>query len=123
MATLQSTRVRWDDMPRERLSDKLERRYVSGEHITLAQFHLAKGCVVPSHTHANEQFAHVISGCVRFLTGADGRDVVDVRGGEVLMIPPGLPHSAEALEDSLVIDAFSPVRTDWLEQRDTYLRG
>jgi quercetin dioxygenase-like cupin family protein len=123
MTTLQATRIRWDEMPRERLNDKLERRYVNGEHITLAQFHLAKGCLVPTHSHSNEQLSHVLSGCLRFRVGAEGRDVVDVRGGEVLLIPPGLPHSAEALEDSVVADAFSPVRGDWNEKRDAYLRG
>ena len=123
MTTLQATRIRWDDMPRERLNDKLERRYVNGEHVTLAQFHLAKGCLVPTHAHPNEQISHVLSGWLRFRTGPEGKDVVDVRGGEVLMIPPGLPHSAEALEDSVVADAFSPVRADWIEQRDAYLRG
>lgn len=123
MTTLQATRVRWNEMPQERLNDKLERRYVNGEHITLAQFHLAKGCLVPTHSHPNEQLSNVLSGCLRFRMGAEGRDVVDVRGGEVLLIPPGLPHSAEALEDSVVADAFSPVRADWNEKRDAYLRG
>jgi quercetin dioxygenase-like cupin family protein len=123
MTTLQATRIRWDDMPRERLNDKLERRYISGEHITLAQFHLAKGCLVPTHSHPNEQLSFVMSGSMRFRMGAEGGDVVDVRGGEVLLIPPGLPHSAEALEDSVVSDSFSPVRTDWIEKRDAYLRG
>ncbi len=123
MNTSQATRVRWSDLPRERLSDKLERRYVTGQHLTLAQFHLASGCIVPTHTHESEQFAHVLSGCLRFRMGADGSDVVDVHGGEVLMIPSGLPHAAEALEDSIVCDAFSPVRSDWLAKRDDYLRG
>jgi quercetin dioxygenase-like cupin family protein len=123
MTTLQATRVRWEDMPRERLNDKLERRYINGEHITLAQFHLAKGCLVPTHRHANEQLSHVLSGSMRFRMGEEGKDVVDVRGGEVLMIPSGLPHSAEALEDSVVADSFSPVRADWVEKRDAYLRG
>jgi len=123
MNAAQAKLVRWNDLPRERLGERLERRYVSGEHLTLAQFFLARGCMVPTHAHANEQFAHVLSGCLRFRSGPEGRDVVDVRGGEVLMIPPGLPHSAEALEDSVVMDAFSPVRSDWIEQRDAYLRG
>lgn len=123
MSTMQASRARWNDQPWERLSDTLERRFVTGRHLTLAQFHLAKGCIVPTHQHESEQFAQVISGCLRFRMGADGAEVVDVRAGEVLMIPPGLPHAAEALEDSIVTDAFSPVRSDWLEQRDQYLRG
>jgi quercetin dioxygenase-like cupin family protein len=123
MTTLQATRVRWSDMPRERLNDKLERRYINGDHITLAQFHLAEGCLIPQHAHVSEQLCHVLSGCLRFRLGAEGQDVVDVHGGEVLTIPSELPHSAEVLEDSVVIDAFSPIRADWIEQRDAYLRG
>jgi quercetin dioxygenase-like cupin family protein len=122
MTATKTTHVRWDDMPGERLNDKLERRYVTGQHITLAQFFLAKGCIVPTHEHESEQFSFVLRGCLRFRLGAEGGAVVDVRGGEVLLIPSRLPHSAEALEDSEVSDAFSPIRGDWLAQRDDYLR-
>jgi quercetin dioxygenase-like cupin family protein len=122
MHTTQATRVRWNDMPRERLAERLERRYITGQHLTLAQFFLAKGCIVPVHEHESEQFAHVLSGCLRFRLGTDGAEVVDVAAGEVLVIPSHLPHAAEALEDSVVADAFSPVRSDWLEKRDDYLR-
>lgn len=122
MNITQATRVRWTDLPRERLGDKLERRYVSAQHLTMAQFFLAKGCLVPQHAHESEQFANVISGCLRFRIGAEGAEVVDVHGGEVLLIPSDLPHSAEALEDSVVSDVFSPVRADWLAKTDDYLR-
>jgi len=122
MTAIKTTLVRWDDMPRERLNDKLERRYVTGKHMTLAQMYLAKGCLVPKHDHESEQFSFVLQGCLRFRLGADGAEEVDVRGGEVLMIPSWLPHSAEALEDSVVSDSFSPIRADWVEKRDAYLR-
>jgi len=120
--TTKALHIRWDDLPRERLNDKLERRFVTGEHITLAQFFLARGCVVPTHDHDAEQFSHVLSGCLRFRLGKDGGEVVDVRAGEVIHLPARLPHSAEALEDSVVADSFSPVRVDWLDRRDDYLR-
>jgi quercetin dioxygenase-like cupin family protein len=122
MTVSQATHVRWDDMPKERLGDKIERRYVTGRHLPLAQFHLAQGCLVPTHEHESEQFAFVMKGCLRFRLGKDGAEVVDVKGGEVLMIPPHLPHSAEAIEDSVIADSFSPVRSDWIEKRDDYLR-
>lgn len=122
MTATRATHVRWDDMPRERLNDRLERRFVTGEHLTLAQFFLAKGCLVPTHEHESEQFAFVMQGHLRFRLGPDGAEVVDVRGGEVLMIPSRLPHAAEAIEDSVVSDAFSPVRSDWLARADDYLR-
>ncbi len=122
MNTTKATHIRWDAMPDERLNDKLERRFVTGERMTLAQFFLAKGCLVPQHEHESEQFSFVMKGCLRFRLGADGNEVVEVRGGEVLLIPSRLPHSAEALEDSVVSDSFSPIRGDWLEKRDDYLR-
>lgn len=122
MSDSRATHVRWSDQPRERLGPRLERRYVSGRHLTAAQFFLAKGCVVPTHDHESEQFANVVVGTLRFRLGSDGAEVVDVTAGEALLIPPGLPHSAEALEDSVVFDSFSPTRTDWLEKRDDYLR-
>jgi quercetin dioxygenase-like cupin family protein len=55
--------------------------------------------------------------------GAEGEQEVTVRSGEVLTIPPNLPHSAEALEDTLDVDIFDPPRQDWLDGNDAYLRG
>jgi quercetin dioxygenase-like cupin family protein len=77
----------------------------------LSEMRLTKGFVVPTHAHENEQFACVLSGKMRFGVGADGtaeRRTVDVSAGGVLHLPPHLPHSAEALEDSVVLDVFSP---------------
>ena len=122
MTTSKATLVRWNDLPGERLSDKLERRYITGQHITLAHFFLKQGWSAPAHDHESEQFAHVLQGRMRFRLGVDGADVVEVAAGEVLVIPSWLPHSAEALEDSVVADSFSPIRGDWLEKRDDYLR-
>ena len=122
MTAVKATHFRWDDMPGERMNEKLERRYVTGEKITIAQISLAKGCLVPRHDHESEQLCYVLQGCLRFRLGADGAEVVDVRAGEVLLLPSWLPHSAEALEDTVVSDTFSPIRSDWVEQRDAYLR-
>lgn len=117
-----AVRVRWDDLPRERLGPSLERRFVTGWHMTLGQFFLGRGAVVPAHEHENEQFANVLHGCLLFRLGPEGAEVVEVRGGEVLMIPPWLRHSVEALEDSVVADVFSPVRSDWLANRNDRLQ-
>jgi quercetin dioxygenase-like cupin family protein len=122
MKASSATLTRWDDMPRERLGPLLERRFITGEHITLAQFFLARGCVVPKHAHASEQITHVIRGKLRLRLGANLEDTFDVGPGEVLLIPSDVPHDAEALEDTMVFDAFSPIRKDWLERRDDYLR-
>jgi quercetin dioxygenase-like cupin family protein len=76
--------------------------------------------VVPRHDHPNEQVANVVSGRLRFVVGDE--EVV-VAAGESISLPGGVPHEVEALEDSLVLDVFSPVREDWVRGDDAYLRG
>ena len=79
--------------------------------------------MVPRHAHENEQITYVLEGALRFHLGATGAQEVIVRTGEVLTIPPNLPHTAEALEDTLDVDIFDPPRQDWLDGKDQYLRG
>ena len=114
---------RWDELPRERLNDMLDRRLVTGERVMLAHVYLKKGCVVPRHSHENEQVTYVLEGALRFWIGEEPGQQRDVRAGEVLVIPPNLPHKAEALEDTLDLDVFCPPRQDWLDGTDAYLRG
>jgi quercetin dioxygenase-like cupin family protein len=114
---------RWDDMPREKLNDLLERRLVTGERIMLAHVYLKKGCLVPRHFHENEQFSYVLEGALRFWIGEDEKEERVVSAGEVLTIPSNLPHKALALEDTLSVDVFCPPRQDWLDGSDAYLRG
>jgi quercetin dioxygenase-like cupin family protein len=113
---------RWDDMPKERVSDLLQRRLITGDRMMLAHVYLDKGCVVPKHSHENEQITYILEGALHFWLGEDGQEEVVVRAGEVLLIPSNLPHKAEALEDTLDIDIFSPPRQDWLDKTDDYLR-
>jgi quercetin dioxygenase-like cupin family protein len=113
---------RWDDLPRERLNPLLERRLITGGDLMIAHVYLAKGCIVPKHAHENEQLVYVLEGSLRFTLGEDESETVEVRAGEVLTIPRNLPHSAEALEDTLDVDVFHPPRADWLDGSDAYLR-
>ena len=113
---------RWDDMPREQVSDQLARRLITGDRMMLAHVYLDKGCIVPKHSHENEQLTYILQGALRFEIGEDGAEEIVVRAGEVLHIPSGVPHKAEALEDTLDVDIFSPPRQDWLDQTDSYLR-
>lgn len=112
----------WDEMPLESLNPMLDRRLVTGERMMIAQVLLKKGCVVPKHSHENEQITYIISGALRFLLGEAQDDEVVVRGGGVLVIPSNLPHSAVALEDTVDVDVFCPPRQDWLDGTDAYLR-
>ncbi|MDP9177367.1 MAG: cupin domain-containing protein [Gemmatimonadota bacterium] len=117
-----ATLHRWEDMPKERVNDMLDRRLVTGERVMLAHVYLKKGCIVPKHSHENEQITYILEGVLRFHLGDDQRETVDVHAGEVLHIPSNLPHQAEALEDTLDVDVFSPPREDWLNKTDSYLR-
>ena len=114
---------RWDDMPKEKMNDLLDRRLVTGERMMLAHVYLKKGCLVPRHSHENEQITYVLEGALHFWLGEDEKQEVVVHAGEVLTIPSNLPHKALALEDTLDVDVFSPPRQDWLDGSDAYLRG
>jgi len=113
---------RWDDMPKEKVSDSIDRRLVTGDRMMLAHVYLKKGCVVPRHQHENEQLTYILEGALRFWIGEDESQEVIVRAGEVLHIPSMVWHKAEALEDTLDVDVFDPPRQDWLDKTDDYLR-
>jgi quercetin dioxygenase-like cupin family protein len=114
---------RWEDLAKEQLNPQLSRRIVTGSRVMLAHVYLDKGCVVPRHTHDNEQMTYILEGTLRFWLGEGGEHVVDVAAGEVLHIPSGVPHMAEPLEDTLDLDVFAPPRADWLDGSDAYLRA
>ena len=121
-ATDQVTFYRWDSMKKERVSDMLERRLITGDRMMLAHVYLKKGCIVPKHSHENEQLTYILEGALKFSIGDDGSEEITVRAGEVLLIPSNVPHKAEALEETLDVDVFSPPRQDWLDKKDDYLR-
>lgn len=109
----------WEDVPREQMNPLLERRVIHGERLTLARVYLKQGCKVPLHNHENEQISNVMAGRLRFEIG--GQEKI-VGAGELVHIPSGVPHLAEALEDCVCLDIFTPAREDWLRGDDAYLR-
>jgi quercetin dioxygenase-like cupin family protein len=115
--------LRWNDIPKESVTTQLSRRLVTGDRMMLAQVYLDKGCLVPRHSHENEQITWIVEGALKFWIGADGEEEVIVRAGEVLHIPSNVPHQAEALEDTLDVDIFSPIRQDWLDHTDGYFHA
>jgi quercetin dioxygenase-like cupin family protein len=117
-----ATLHRWEDLPREELKEGIQRRLVSTERMMIAHVYLDSGAIVPRHEHENEQLTYILEGTLRFWLGEDDSQMVDVHAGEVLHIPSGLPHRAEALEQTLDVDIFCPPRQDWLDGSDTYLR-
>jgi quercetin dioxygenase-like cupin family protein len=111
---------RWADVPLETVTDQISRQLITGQQMMLAHVHIKKGAIVPKHQHHNEQFTYILSGVLRFWMGDDGAEVIDVKAGEVLHIPSNIWHKAEALEDTLDVDIFSPPRADWLNHTDSY---
>ena len=116
------TFYRWEDMPKERVSDVLDRRLITGDQMMLTHVYIKKGAIVPRHSHENEQITYILEGGLRFWIGEDESQVIDVLAGDVLHIPSQVQHKAEAHEDTLDVDIFSPPRQDWLDKTDAYLR-
>ena len=111
----------WAEMDREKVTDVIFRKVISGERAMLAQIFLEKGAVVPMHSHENEQFTVLLEGSLKFWIGEERAELV-LRAGEVLHIPSSVPNQAEALEDCLDLDVFCPPRQDWLDGTDDYFR-
>ncbi|MFZ0416499.1 MAG: cupin domain-containing protein [Candidatus Sulfotelmatobacter sp.] len=112
--------IPWHRIPLEDLNPLLQRQFVVGQEIMLARVLLKKGCIVPEHSHHNEQLTYILDGALKFWI--DGQEIV-VHAGEVLCIPAHMPHKAEALEDTVDLDVFNPPRADWINKTDQYLRG
>jgi quercetin dioxygenase-like cupin family protein len=109
----------WKDVEREHLNPQIAREMVVGDKIMLARVIMKKGAHVPLHHHHNEQVTYILEGTLKFNVG--GKEIV-VRAGEVLCIPPNMPHEAWAEEDTVDLDVFNPPREDWLNKTDDYLR-
>ena len=114
-----STLHRWADIAPEQMNPLTTRQYVVGANTMLARLVLKKGAHVPLHQHRHEQISHVVEGALIFLL--EDKEVT-VRAGEILCIPPHLPHEVMAIEDSVALDIFNPPRQDWIDGDDAYLR-
>ena len=112
--------IPWSTVELEELNPLLQRQLVVGGDIMVARVLLKKGCVVPLHSHHNEQVTYILDGALKFWI--DGKEII-VNAGEVLTIPRNMPHKAEALMDTVDLDVFNPPRADWLNKADQYLRG
>jgi quercetin dioxygenase-like cupin family protein len=108
-----ATLFRWDEIALEKITEMISQKIVTGQRQMLAQIYLKRGALVPMHHHDSEQMTYILQGALRYVVG--GEEII-VREGEVLHIPSGTPHQAEALEDTFELDVFSPVRSDWLRE-------
>ncbi len=109
----------WTRIEKEQVNPTFARQVIHGETMTVARVYLKKGGLVPEHSHHNEQISMMEQGTLRFVL--EGQELI-LKAGQVLRIPPNVPHSAEALEDSIAVDLFSPIREDWIRGDDAYLR-
>jgi quercetin dioxygenase-like cupin family protein len=115
----QAKYTKWDDIEVESLNALIGRQMIVGTNMMVARVLMKKGAIVPLHSHHNEQVSYILEGALRFFI--DGREIT-VSAGEVLCIPPHMPHEAIALEDTVDLDIFNPPRQDWLDKDDAYLR-
>jgi len=109
----------WDRVEKEQMNPLFARQVIHSEKMTVARVHLRAGCVVPEHSHHNEQISILEKGALKWVLGGVERVL---KPGDVLLIPPHVPHSVVALEDSIAMDLFSPIREDWIRGDDAYLR-
>ena len=115
----QASLHRWDAIPPEQLNPLLTRQFITGEKAMVSRIMLSQGCVVPEHSHHNEQISLILSGALEF-TFPD--QTLVAHAGAIVVIPAHVPHSARALEDTENIDLFAPPRQDWIDGSDAYLR-
>jgi unsaturated pyranuronate lyase len=115
MSGTRAALYRWDEIALDKVTEMLSRKVVSGDRQMLVQVYVKRGCLVPMHVHDSEQMTYVLQGALKFLVGGDE---ITVREGEVLLIPSGVAHQAEALEDTFELDVFSPIRPEWLDSGD-----
>jgi quercetin dioxygenase-like cupin family protein len=115
------TATKFDALDTDKMNPLITRQMLNGDDATFARLVLLRGAIVPRHHHRSEQYTMIFSGALKFIFD-DGSETI-VHAGEILMIPANVPHSAEALEDTVDFDFFSPRREDWIRKDDAYLRG
>ncbi len=115
-------KLNWDTIPVEKVTDKMERQLVYGDKVMVAKMKFKDGFLVPLHKHVHEQVTNVLSGTIRFWFGENKDETVDLNAGDVIVIPSNLPHEALMIGDVEEIDTWAPIREDWLDGTDTYLR-
>jgi quercetin dioxygenase-like cupin family protein len=109
----------WDRVEKEELNPLLARQVIHADHMTVARMYIKKGCLVPEHSHHNEQISMMEQGSAKFVLAGEERVL---KAGDVVRIPPNVPHYVEAIEDCVALDLFSPRREDWIRGDDSYLR-
>jgi quercetin dioxygenase-like cupin family protein len=110
---------KWAEVETERLSEISTRQVILGDNIMLTMNRSKAGRRVPGHTH-EELMQYVLQGALKYKSGDEEKIV---RAGEVIRVPAGVWHEIEILEDMVVVDVFSPPKSDYVKKAEGYLKG
>ncbi len=100
--------------PVEQLPGITRRTLAYNDDVMLCHFELKKGAVIPLHSHAPSQIGYVAKGRAKFLAENDA-DSYERGEGEAYVIDPNVTHGAEALEDTVFIECFNPMRPEYAD--------
>jgi quercetin dioxygenase-like cupin family protein len=103
--------------PIEQMSPLIQRQYLHGTQSTLVRWMTKKGAVVPLHHHIYEQITWITEGQAEVYS--QGKKYV-MKAGDVMIIPPNVPHEFRFVEDTIDIDIFAPQRQDWIDGTASY---
>jgi quercetin dioxygenase-like cupin family protein len=92
-------------------------RIVHSESMTLAYVDIDAGAELPEHSHVHEQVVNMLEG--QFELRVNGRPM-QLNPGDIVIIPSNVPHSGRAIRDSRILDAFHPVREDFINRKVDY---
>lgn len=84
---------------------------VHGQKTLMCEFKLKKGSEIPLHSHPHEQIGYLLSGQIRFLVGSE---TIVCNPGDSWCFSGDQEHGAEILQDSVIVEVFSPVREEYL---------
>ena len=115
-------KLNWEEVPTEQVTEKMQRKIIYGDKLMIAKMKFKDGFLVPLHDHVNEQITQVISGTIRLWFGANKEQHMDLGPGDSVVIPSHVPHEALMIGDVEEIDTWSPIREDWLDGTDKYLK-
>jgi len=115
-------KINWEEVPVEQVTPQMQRRLVYGDKVMVARMKFKDGFLVPLHSHENEQVTQVVSGTIRFWFGENKEETMDLHAGDVVVIPSHVPHEALMIGDVEEVDTWTPIRSDWLDGTDDYLR-
>jgi quercetin dioxygenase-like cupin family protein len=101
-----------DEQPMKKINDLLYRQYLCGTNATFVKWTAKKGASIPLTHHINEQITWITEGAAEVYS--QGRKYI-MRAGDIMIIPPNVPHEFKFIEDTIDIDVFAPGRQDWLD--------